>query len=651
MRRADIQGLRAIAILGVVAFHAHLGATGGFVGVDVFFAISGFVITSTLVREINETGSLSLPGFYARRVRRLLPGLAAMLTTVALAGILLAPVAATHVAALTALAASVFGANFYLSALPSGYFDVSTSLDPLLHTWTLAVEEQFYLVYPVVLLISWRIGRRFAGPRTFALATITALSGASLLVALATSSSRPEFAFYASPARAWEFGAGVVTALLTPLWNRVLPVVCSAVGAVALTTIAASLLGGEAAPFALRLGAPVAATCVLLASGSRTNLIAQLLSLAPFRAIGDLSYSWYLWHWPLIVFARAALPGSTLAPAVMAFASLVPAWLSYRFVEQPIRFDRTVVRGRALAVAAVCIAVPVAAASTALVFRLPAAAAAYAPALHADVGRGCDQSASLGSPDRRDCTWRTRHSIGTVVLIGDSNAGHFTEGVVTAARRARLNVVVATQSACPFVALRLSYPGTNYAGCSRFDRESLAWLVSHKPNLVIISSRADSWIEDASYALAAPGSQLTSSPTEKQRLWTAGLRAEVSALTQAGIPSLVVHPVPRITEQGGDCAAVLTFLDRGCNGNVARSKVDRELRRTLLAEKAAVNGLNAKLLDLEPELCTRSRCSGMLNGVPMYRDTIHLSVVGSVALSPVFYRAIVTTARRKESSP
>ena len=217
-RRADIQGLRAVAVLLVVAFHAGLPVPGGFSGVDVFFAISGFVITGTLLRELTSAGRIDLPRFYVRRIRRLLPALALMVTSVAVLGTLASPLATQRTGALTGIAASVFAANVYLYQLPTGYFDVSATLDPLLHTWTLAVEEQFYLVFPALLILGWACtrGRSERGRRLGTAAIVAAVSVVSYVLAVKLAGgwapggldSPESFGFYGSPTRAWEFGLG-----------------------------------------------------------------------------------------------------------------------------------------------------------------------------------------------------------------------------------------------------------------------------------------------------------------------------------------------------------------------------------------------------------------------------------------------------------
>ena len=368
-KRRDIQGLRALAVLLVVAFHAGLPFSGGFTGVDIFFAISGFVITRTLVNELVERGRIDLPRFYLRRLMRLLPALAVMLTFVALAGFLFDPAGAVRISGLTGIFASFFSANFYLYSLPNGYFDVSGQLDPLLHTWTLAVEEQFYVLFPVTLLGAWLIGLRGRGPkaaRLSAVAAVAAISVVSLALARAWADGRlgaglsapDRFGFFGSPARAWEFGAGCILSLLWVYWRRI-PVLVGTgfgalgVGLIVLTAVATS----EGDPLWATTFVPVAGACALLFAGAApANGVSRLLGRGPLVWIGDLSYSWYLWHWPLIVFGRALWPGVGWIPAVAALVSLGPAWASYRYVENPIRFNPRFRGRRALALAAVCVA-------------------------------------------------------------------------------------------------------------------------------------------------------------------------------------------------------------------------------------------------------------------------------------------------------
>ncbi|HUY71961.1 MAG TPA: acyltransferase family protein [Gaiellaceae bacterium] len=677
-RRADIQGLRALAVLLVVAFHSGLPLRGGFTGVDVFFAISGFVITTTLLAELSTSGTIGLPRFYLRRAKRLLPALALMLVFVAMVGILADPFGAQHVAGLTGGAASLFGANLYLYSLPTGYFDVGTNLNPLLHTWTLAVEEQFYLVFPACLLAAWLLGAKIIGrPRAMAFLVMAAIAVPSFVLASRLTQgvtvggivAPQRFAYYSSPSRAWEFAAGSLAALLLPAFRKLPLLAGTALGTLGFGLIvfgAVAITGAGFSPTEALV--PVTGTIALLAAGfASENAVSRLLSRRPIVRLGDLSYSWYLWHWPLIVFAVALWPRAGylaplawVAPPLAALVALVPSFLSYKYVECPVRYSSRFTARRAFAVAAACVTVPIIAsagmlAAHAALERSKAFASwKQAAELHADFRRECDSPIPLGSPKRAQCLWRAGgagKSKGTIVLIGDSNAGQFTEPLTRAAQQAGYDAEVATLSACPFVTLEVYGTGSGEANCARFVKGSLRALLGQRPraSLVVIAARSDLYVNGSAISLASPGTTPTSSSDIKAALWREGLHAILRRLNRAGIPVVVVQPVPVIPHVDPQACAALLILANACAGSVPRTAADNNLRLVDDSEQQAEAGLkNTSSLSVENDLCSAHACSSERGGVVMYRDSNHLSILGAMTLEPQFFKTIIAHAKPLE---
>ncbi|MCW2614273.1 MAG: acyltransferase 3, partial [Frankiales bacterium] len=335
--RPDVEGLRAVAVLLVVAGHVLGDPTGGYVGVDVFFVISGFLITGLLLREHARTGRISLREFYARRVRRLMPAAVLVLAVSNVAAWLAFAGERAGQTLRDALWSLGFLANVHFSAIGTNYFDEARPPSPVQHYWSLAVEEQYYLVWPwVLLLLLLALGRR----RRLLVLSVAALSAASLVWAVAVTGSDPTAAYFSTPARAWELGAGALLALA--LQARLLPRLAPRLGAalvwLGLAGIAAAaVLYDERTPFPGTAAAlPVAATVLVLLGGTAAGRNPLLVN--PIAAyVGRLSYSLYLWHWPVLVVATALVPGRGPLIAVALTGSLVLAVLGHHLVEEPVR--------------------------------------------------------------------------------------------------------------------------------------------------------------------------------------------------------------------------------------------------------------------------------------------------------------------------
>lgn len=661
-RRLDIQGLRAVAVLMVVAFHAGLPVPGGFVGVDVFFVISGFVITAMLMREWRATGRIRLGRFYLRRFKRLTPALAVTVAVVMLASsLLLSPLAGTQqIAAQTGLGAILLAANVVISRTTGDYFDGPAEANPLLNTWSLSVEEQFYLVFPAVLLVGWAWGRRARRPGIIAVALVLFIGILSFIPAVAASvgielARLPEslVGFYGPLTRAWEFAVGALLALvgagkaLSSRWA--LPL--SLIGA---GMLAASLwLISSTTPFP---GAwtllPVIGTLLLLATGSGDNIVARGFSAAPMIAIGDRSYSIYLWHWPFIVFAQLLWPGSSLALLAAAVLSLIPAYASYRWIEEPIRalsYERGVLYVR-LVVATV---VPPLALAGALGFAaqhdfwnesVRTYQASIRPS-HAGFATGCDHNAWLKA---KDCTWNEVAGGRPIYLVGDSHADHFSEALIGAAQSASRPMVGLSENGCAYLPVSLSRPAMGReweSQCSDYQGHTEGFLATADRGLVVIANSYWWFGEPSDVAVGAPGESPSYASEVKLRALSSGLSRAVLSLKHAGYSVLLVQAVPQWGERDSPSTwascSMLKLWTVGCSRTMPMTEArDRQgVVTDLVADVARETG--AALLDVSSELCPDGTCASVAaGGLVRYRDGSHLTVEQSKALTRTFEASI-----------
>ncbi len=705
-RRRDIQGLRAIAVLLVVAFHARLPVPGGFVGVDVFFVISGFVITAMLMREWASTGRVRFRHFYFRRFLRLTPALALTVTLVALSSILLQnPFGAQQATARTGLGAMLLSANFAIAHAAGDYFADSSTTNPLLNTWSLSVEEQFYLVFPALFVLGWsmsrKLGRRLLPPTLIVLAIGICSFALSVALSFGSTVAAPltdyfggpqSFAFYSPFTRAWEFAVGALLALLLDRLPATSVLLTRLAGLAGAGLIAASaLLIHDAMPFpGLAAIVPVAGTALLLAAGARmTTGINRALATRPMVAIGDASYSWYLWHWPVIVFAALLFPNRPTLLVAAALVSIVPAVLSYRFVEQPIRRLRPRTRPRAAAVIVSTLAIPMAACALLLVGAstgwglVPPATAGAAEAASVVGGgastAGVDARADTATQDGETaggeggslrsqhaavragcvniplspnaCRFGPANPVGTVLLAGDSQAYALADGVIDAAAKLGYDTIATSHTGCPFLA-RESNGVHNYP-CRSWQKSIVDYALKSKPDLVLIANRSAGYVhpEWKWRTAATDGGGMAASISEAATLWRKGLDPVVATLTRAGIPVVIIGAVPEMHGYT-DGTSLLSKAFGSTDFELPRQQLEADRKPAIDVERSiAAAHPGAFVYDPFPALCDAQTCSATRDGDVRYQDETHLSVAGSLRLSDSLGKAISQAAAGSVPQP
>jgi peptidoglycan/LPS O-acetylase OafA/YrhL len=639
--RGDIEGLRAVAVLLVIGAHAGVQClAGGFVGVDVFFVLSGFLITGLLLRELKDTGRIDFAGFYLRRLRRLMPALILMIVFTSAGALLLLGPGEQLLQSTSATMAALWLSNVSFALMRMDYFAQGTDSNLFLHTWSLGVEEQFYLVWPVLLL--WSLGRRrrelpIAKLKCVMLAVFALSLGASVLV----TPRYPQFAFYMMPVRAWEFAAGAL------IWlyfgngsSRV-----AAKGRVAnadamhwLGWIGMAMVLGAAVGYGSQMSypgwravLPVCGATAIIAAGwvDSGRGVSRVLSLSWLQAIGRISYAWYLWHWPILALGSAVTGNSN--PWVRGFEvllSLALAVASYRFVESPVRHQAFWLSHRRIALfGALGITVTVGLLST--YWFSVAAGRSESPFMqrytHARFDapsiyrQGCDDW--YHSDTVMLCTYGPGDAAHTLVLMGDSIAGQWFPAFSQVAARPGWRLIVVTKSSCPMVDEPYFYEriGREYSECERWRHHAVEQIASMRPDIVVLS-------------MGLGGTQSFS-----QRQWIEGTARTLQALgTQVGT-IYFLRTTPHLGIDGPGCLASHAGRPKwlgassGCETTINDA---REQQVYQWLQQAAARFPNVKTIDLNEAVCPEQHCRAERNGQIVFRDAQHLTASFAASLGP-----------------
>ncbi|TPM28239.1 acyltransferase family protein [Mesorhizobium sp. B2-3-4] len=669
--RPDIQGLRALAVGGVVAYHFGLTALpGGFAGVDIFFVISGWLITTHLMGEIGETGRLDLWRFYARRARRLLPAAIFVIVVTLAAGYFILAPQEQALYSRGAMFAAAYTINLWLLRWSFDYFAADALSNPFIHFWSLSVEEQFYLVWPALLVFAAWLHRG----RAMTVAVIGIVGLASFAACLWLTSLSPAWAFYFSPLRAWEFAAGGLATFAAPALWRDRTWLRAMQGWLGLALIAVAYLTlSEDLPFpgwyALL---PVAGTVLVLLSGagaqgdvpgvSRWPALAPaaLLSLAPLQRIGTLSYSLYLWHWPVIVYAGMLEPNLGVAQRIgCAVLALVLSAATYRLIENParrgdwlagtlrtLRFSAgagakplRLFPGLALAPALVLTAAGVAAAyaNAHLATRNidPAQRGIEAAAEQPSIARATDKNCLLDfhTVKPKPCTFGPADAAHTIVLFGDSHADHWSTPLVEAASRNDTKVVTYLKSSCR--ASRLSTFNTvlkrDYTECDAWREQAISDIIARKPRLVVIS--------EFSIGNLTRDMPAASRKAETAR-WQAGLRSTLQAFSRAGVETAVIRDTPIANSFADSCVArALWWREAPSLCDTPRAEAAND--GVAAQERAVVNSVPDTLyVDLTDRFCNSATCHVFIGGRLAFRDRHHLATAFAETLEGPLEKAL-----------
>ena len=610
MRITQIQGLRALAAILVTLFHARL-VPGGFIGVDIFYVISGYLITGLILREIEKTGTLDLKSFYQRRIKRLLPTSVFVLFVTAIFAWILFPPITRDSLGRDLFAAAAYISNYLFAWWQNDYQNLNATPSPFIHYWSLAVEEQFYLVWPIFILFLARYGKRVL------LGGIAVTTFLSLIFSIYLTQAAPIWAFYSLPTRAWELGFGALLLFIPDFKKkmRILPWL----GFLGIAISALNFNENTAFPGKNAL-LPVLATTVLMATIKYwPPLFDDLANSGISQWLGAISYPLYLWHWPALVLPSSALgrPLRIYERFLCIVLTVVLAHLTSKYVEDPLRHKKlrtaTVYKGAVITTTLSLIAGIVIASSASSIITTKGAASykfdlvkvMEKPAVYGD---GCH--VNYGETKSGYCTYGNKNSSTTIVLYGDSHAAQWFPALEKLANERGFKLVSLTKSACPAVDSKRPDQGAfKMVHCTKWRQNSIARIAKIKPMAVITSS----------FQYFTPANTKIS----RSQWWSDGQRKLLKDLQGSTAHLIYISDTPRPLRDIPNCLA---------------SRNSSSCDSTEKSRVSIVSGF--QVVDPTPWLCA-SYCPAIVDGTVAYRDASHISVQMAVKLLPKLEEALI----------
>lgn len=624
--RPEIDGLRAVAVLPVLFFHAGFEAfSGGFVGVDIFFVISGYLITSIISEEINS-GTFTVTRFYERRARRILPAIFAVaFVCIPFAWLWMFPAEFKDFSQ-SLVAVATFSSNI-LFWLESGYFEATAELKPLLHTWSLSVEEQFYVFFPLLLLLI----RGLSGYKKIAM--VGAITILSLAAAVYGANTNPSANFYLIPTRAWELGVGALLAMTKSVDWTIPRSIRDAAAALGIAMIVYSIVVfDETTPFpSLYTVMPVLGTALVIVAATGATTFGRMLSLPLFVGVGLISYSLYLWHQPILAFIRlrSLYEPSRLVMMGAIVLALALSVLTWKYVEAPFRnkqrVSRRVLVGFSVAGSLLMLTAGLVghfADGFADINDSRAFANAFQERVRVNFGlsRTCEDKFTLSE----ECRTSDHPEI---VVWGDSYAMHLVDGILAA--KPGVGLVQMTKSVCgPILDLApvtAKWPAEWAKGCLEFNRHVFDWLSKTSTvKIAVLSSPFGQYLHPANKYLTNEGIVEKADP----RIAAQAFANTLDMLKAIGITPIVVSPPPKMGQDIGLCLKKAAhFGVDGSSCNFPRSQYEKYSASVIQFLKHIESRHTVVWLD--EMMCDSETCKTVTGNVLLYRDQGHLSHEGS----------------------
>jgi peptidoglycan/LPS O-acetylase OafA/YrhL len=648
--RSDIQALRALAITTVVIFHLWPGRLpGGFVGVDVFFVISGFLITTHLLKSV-ENKTFKISNFWVRRVRRLLPASFTVLISTAIAVLVFVPVQLWLQWLKEIQASILYFENWILAIDAVDYLALSNEASPTQHFWSLSVEEQFYIVWPLLIAVALLFVRKRSPQvqRISMLAILVLITLSSLIYGICLTQAEPAIAYFSTPVRAWEFGAGALVAFAPAVKNKVVAEITSVIG---LALIAyASFTFTSALPFpGLWALVPVLGAAAVIVGSANSGLLGKVFEFKPFQWLGERSYSIYLWHWPIIILLPYAIGAElTTETKLAAFAlTLVLATITTAFIEKPFlpggsipTFKPITVFSSLIVVSGILVgslAVGIAHANAVIAaekektddivngsldcFGAGARAPGKAPCLDPDL-KGLYPSLATAAADNfwpEECVVTNRedvepiacevgkaNSTTRIALVGDSHAKHYAAAFVDLAKKNNWSVEIFVKGGCPFSTAERSRDDTVLTKACTVYVQNMQKIISEKKYDLVITSQKN-------------GVEWITAGKSQEETAIEGLEEAWSTVISQGIPVLAIKdspmPIPK----------VIRCLEIKAPKDCTLSRSEAFLFDPQIQAVERLNSQLVSLVEFDDVYCDQSKCFSVIGNAIVYRDANHLT--------------------------